>query len=47
MALEMAENPPGAHTDIFEGVDLLTTLIHTILEGPADSSAAHEMVRQP
>ena len=39
VTLEMAVNPPSAGTDIFEGMTLLTALIHTILQGPAALAA--------
>jgi hypothetical protein len=34
VGLEMAVNPIGADTDLFEGVDLLRTLIVAIIQGP-------------
>ncbi len=33
LAAEMALNPPAAGTDLFEGVDLLATLIQNIVQG--------------
>lgn len=35
VGMEMEVNPAPANVDIYEGVDLLTNLIHTILEEPA------------
>ena len=32
VGMEMAVNPAAPHVDIYEGVDLLTSLIHTIVE---------------
>jgi hypothetical protein len=37
LAAEMAINPPEPETDIFEGMDLLRTLIETIVYGNPDS----------
>jgi hypothetical protein len=38
VALEMELNPPSAGTNVYEGVDLLSTLIHTIVQGPVQST---------
>ncbi len=38
LAAEMALNPVEPDTDIYEGMDLLRTLIHTIVRGAADPS---------
>jgi Iron-containing redox enzyme len=35
VSLEMSLNPPGEDADLFEGVELLRTLIRTIVQGPA------------
>jgi hypothetical protein len=40
LQLEMAVNPIGPDADLFEGVDLLRTLIIAIVEGPAPNAAA-------
>jgi len=40
VSLEMAVNPVSAESDIFEGVELLRTLIHSIVHGPALKRAA-------
>jgi hypothetical protein len=40
LSLEMAINPIGADADLFEGVDLLRTLILKIIQGPGESAAA-------
>ncbi len=40
LAAEMDVNPPDADVDLFEGVELLRTLIHTINYGKADPVAA-------
>jgi Iron-containing redox enzyme len=37
VSLEMSLNPPSEDVDLFEGVDLLRTLIRTIVQGPAPS----------
>ncbi len=34
ISLENAVNPISADADLFEGVDVLTTLLHTIIDGP-------------
>jgi len=40
LSLEMAVNPIGPDADLFEGVDLLRTLIVAIVQGPAHNAAA-------
>jgi len=40
LSLEMAVNPIGHDADLFEGVDLLRTLIVAIVEGPTPNAAA-------
>jgi hypothetical protein len=40
LALEMAVNPVSPDADLFEGVDLLRTLIIAIVQGPAHNAAA-------
>lgn len=40
LQLEMAVNPIGPKEDLFEGVDLLRTLILAIVQGPAANAAA-------
>jgi hypothetical protein len=35
VSLEMSLNPPSEDADLFEGVELLRTLIRTIVQGPA------------
>jgi hypothetical protein len=40
LSLEMAINPISADADLFEGVDLLRTLIVAMVQGPAPDSAA-------
>jgi Iron-containing redox enzyme len=40
LALEMAVNPISPDADLFEGVDLLRTLIVAIVQGPAHNAAA-------
>ena len=40
LSLEMAINPVSPETDLFEGVDLLRTLILKIIQGPGESAAA-------
>ena len=35
VGMEMAVNPAASNVDIYEGVDLLTSLIYTVLDGPA------------
>jgi hypothetical protein len=40
LSLEMAVNPISPDADLFEGVDLLRTLIIAIVQGPAPDSAA-------
>jgi hypothetical protein len=40
LSLEMAINPIGDQADLFEGVDLLRTLIVSIVNGPAPHAAA-------
>jgi hypothetical protein len=37
LAIEMALDPPDTDTDLFEGVDLLHTLLQTVIEGPAEA----------
>jgi len=39
LSLEMAVNPIGPDADLFEGVDILRTLIIAIIQGPAAQSA--------
>ena len=39
LSLEMAVNPIGPDADLFEGVDVLRTLIIAIIQGPAAQSA--------
>lgn len=39
VTLEMSVNPPSPGTDIFEGVTLLSALIHTILQDPQPLAA--------
>jgi len=38
LAAEIAINPPAAETDIFEGMDLLRTLIETIVQGSPETA---------
>jgi hypothetical protein len=40
VSVEMAVNPIDSSTDLFEGVDLLRTLILTIIHGPGEKVAA-------
>jgi hypothetical protein len=40
LALEMAVNPINADADLFEGVNVLRTLIVAIVQGPAQNAAA-------
>ena len=40
LALEMAANPISPDADLFEGVDVLRTLIVAIVQGPAPNTAA-------
>jgi hypothetical protein len=40
LQLEMAVNPISPDADLFEGVDLLRTLIVTIVQGPTANAAA-------
>jgi len=40
LSIEMAANPIGPDADLFEGVDLLRTLIVSIVQGPAANAAA-------
>jgi hypothetical protein len=40
LSLEMAINPISQDADLFEGVDLLRTLIIAIVQGPNQSAAA-------
>jgi CRP-like cAMP-binding protein len=40
LSLEMTVNPIGPDADLFEGVDLLRTLIVAIVEGPTPNAAA-------
>jgi hypothetical protein len=40
LALEMAVNPISPDADLFEGVDVLRTLIIAIVQGPAHNAAA-------
>ena len=40
LSLEMSVNPIGPDTDLFEGVDLLRTLIVAIVQGPTSMAAA-------
>jgi hypothetical protein len=40
LALEMAVNPISPDADLFEGVDVLRTLIVAIVQGPAQNAAA-------
>jgi hypothetical protein len=40
LSLEMAANPIGPGADLFEGVDLLRTLIIAIVQGPGSNAAA-------
>jgi hypothetical protein len=37
LAIEMALDPPEADFDVYEGVDLLHTLIKRVIEGPAEA----------
>lgn len=39
LALEMAANPVGPNQDLFEGVEVLRTLIVAILQGPKQAAA--------
>jgi Iron-containing redox enzyme len=39
IALEMERNPPGDGVDLFEGVNLLRALIHTIIHGSSSAPA--------
>lgn len=45
LALEMAANPVSPDTNLFEGVDLLRTLIRAIINGPHEQAAS--IARQP
>jgi hypothetical protein len=40
VSVELAVNPIDSSTDLFEGVDLLRTLIQTIIDGPGEKVAA-------
>jgi hypothetical protein len=40
VSLENSINPISADADLFEGVDLLSNVIHTIIVGPAAKLAA-------
>jgi hypothetical protein len=40
LSAEMAVNPPDPSADLYEGVDLLRALIHSIIQGRGDSLAA-------
>ena len=40
VSVEMAVNPIDPTTDLFEGVDLLRTLIQTVIHGPGEKAAA-------
>jgi Iron-containing redox enzyme len=40
VVLEMAVNPASPDADLFEGVDLLRTLVQAIIDGPAQKLAA-------
>ncbi len=40
LSLEMAANPVKPDADLFEGVDLLRTLINAIIDGPSNAAAA-------
>jgi CRP-like cAMP-binding protein len=40
LSLEMAINPIGPDADLFEGVDVLRTLIVAIIQGPAEQAEA-------
>jgi hypothetical protein len=40
LQLEMALNPAGPDADLFEGVDILRTLIVAIVQGPTQNAAA-------
>jgi Iron-containing redox enzyme len=40
LSAEIAVNPPDPSADLYEGVDLLRALIHTIIHGRGDSLAA-------
>ena len=39
VSLEMELNPPSPDTDIYEGVELLVALIHTIVNGPEQQTS--------
>jgi hypothetical protein len=40
VSVEMAADPIDPSTDLFEGVDLLRTLIQTVIQGPGKNAAA-------
>jgi hypothetical protein len=40
LSAEVAVNPPDPSADLYEGVDLLRALIHTIIQGSGDKLAA-------